>query len=107
MALYFSDESKRERECDYCGGRGEWSISTDGIEICRNCHGTGKLGDPRARPDLSVNRYSDSWHASQFKGKGWYYNCIGLDRIMGPREGPYPTEQAALAAAREAVSEGD
>lgn len=110
--LHYLDESKRPRECDNCMGRGAHPDGGfEGFSVrCRDCHGTGRLGDPDARPDV------ETWRAlvvtSQFPGRwfatiadprsGSFYSAGAKQVSLIPGVG-FATEAAALDAARKAA----
>ena len=129
MTRHYLDPTREPRECKSCVGVGERSyigkrkngVHDGPAEVfrakCHTCHGTGRLGDENAQPDVSVqNRVYDN-------PRGWYYRVripddggiewLGeqpvydrLHRSWTDPAGPFPTPEAALEAAREANRNG-
>jgi hypothetical protein len=123
MSLHYSDESKRPRacdggtapRCDLCGSEmglqtedadgpcHQWACFCNGGHYaeCGACEGTGRLGDPEARPDIEVGQggplgfsrvYADRWHWRGLGAVATHWSAMG-----------YPTEADAVAAARKAL----
>ena len=99
MTIYYLDPADEPRECDRCGGNGEWSVPIDcGVEICPDCNGTGQLPGNTDGPKVritgspAVGGYRWRWAN---RGRGYF------------RSDPYPTEADALVAAREAFHSTD
>lgn len=98
MSLHHLDPEQEERACPEC---------TSGIlcgeqppRVCKPCHGSGRLGNPAAKPDVRI------WWEGSGDTEGFYWTT--RNSILHPRAfsniaqgGPYPTQAAALAAARE------
>ena len=114
MPLYYSDPSREPRECpacercDECSGE-RWPHDrhdahcslADGPQharACSECNGTGRLGDPEARPDIDIRR-------SLYRGEERFWFKVEPRIRSGALmdSGPYPTESAALTAARAAL----
>lgn len=90
MSLHHLDPEQEERACPDC---------TSGIlcgeqppRVCKPCHGTGRLGNPDARPDVEVYELpSGRWVARSLTD-------VSMD--LGKLLGSGPTQAAALTAAR-------
>lgn len=97
MGLHYLNPDDEPRECPARCEQGWHRNDADTCSYaCESCYGTGLLGDPEAKPDVDV-----------FYGKirevdapGWLYDT-GVGFLSNP-QGPFPTEAAALTAAREA-----
>lgn len=102
MRLHYSDPSKQRRECVRCRGEGVETVSPPTRtrlairDTCPHCHGSGRLGDPDAKPDVEVERGRDGRYAA-YRDAGSSINR--RHRLIGV----YHTEAAALAAARTAI----
>lgn len=97
MSLHYLRPEDEPRECSNCGPSTPTAGLAERIEECRiacECHGTGRLGAEGKEPDVRVFVASNGW---------WWYWRNESAAIAGMMGGPYPTESAALAAAREAA----
>lgn len=90
MALHYLDDSQRPRECPCCSG---------GLDLgtldCLDCNGTGRLGDAGAQPDCVTEQ--------AVTGGWWARSNTPEDAPTDWAIGPYSSQEAALAAAREAT----
>ena len=125
MSLHYLDDSKRPKRCVPCKGRGKRrSRKERGARICIYCNGTGRLGDAGAEQVEVVevdcgrcgarpgNSHRNRRCLTDGSLAGWYVRddpSAFVGPLAGRREprvigcmGPYPTETAALEAAREA-----
>ena len=93
MSLYFLDPEREPRECPGCPDC-DSGFQYEGTSTFVACDGTGRLGDPDAKPDVEVRL------EAVIGSRRWFYFVLGSD--VAGWVGPYPTESAALAAAREA-----
>jgi hypothetical protein len=114
MGLFYLDAQREPRECpvkghfhgrapkdsagrEYCS-RCSWEFMEHTNSVCPHdadcmtCHGTGRLGVEGARPDVEISH-------SGVPGDGFMYR---IPTRSGQRFGPFPTESAALEAARAA-----
>ena len=94
MSLYYLDPNDEPRECRGCPAclnlDADPHDARHGICSSEWCHGTGRLGNPEAAKVRIVSNEA-----------GWF--ALGRNGFsMGNQVGPYPTEVAALEAAREA-----
>lgn len=88
MSLHYSDPSREPRECPLAVSGPNGAPFHPRLCMCR---GTGRLGDPEARPDVAIYREGDVFAAYTTGASG----AIATG----------PTEAAALEAARKALRE--
>lgn len=109
MSLHYLDPDRELRECPKCSKLR--NISTMSFaerrryqavaDQCPGCGGTGRLGMEGAEPDVNVF----TWGGTLDADRGWYYAqwpplSDPTGETISPTFGPFPTEAAALAAAR-------
>ena len=102
MPLHYIDPNDEPRECPGVGRYDcvEGSVLF-GDETCPNCHGTGRLGNPQAEPEIRTREFRTGDPMNRHLN-GWYWAPPG-DKYAAYEHGPYPTEAACLQAAREAL----
>lgn len=97
MALHYLDPEREPRECHRCNGAGNTSTG-HGAMLCGRCNGTGRLGDPEAR------RVEVAPHPCGLPRFVWR-RFDPIAKYQQPWEPDnYPTEAAALEAARIAAA---
>lgn len=94
MALHYLDPEQEPRACPECNGEGEACFEQPLIGErwiqCNRCSGSGRLGNPDAKRVETIR-------ITGGEGRYWQWRAIG-DAITDGTH--YPTEAAALAAAR-------
>jgi hypothetical protein len=111
MALYYLDPESEPRECQYCCDP-IWKMPRheyNSLDCPNSCGGSGRLGVAGAFEDVNVFRWGGTGDALQ--GHYWapwppVESPITGETVAahGPY-GPFPTEAAALTAARKAYRE--
>ncbi len=99
MSLHFSDESKAERECLPCKGKGRRRPRKErGARICTDCNGSGRIGVEGAVADFHTYRIQSGW---------CWGRLVSNKRRWGGSmlNGPFDTEDDAISAARAALTE--
>lgn len=99
MAFHFLDPDREPRACENCTEGAD--LSAGYYERCVACRGTGRLGVEGAEPDVEIieEPESDLTSADQ-----WYYTINPQARPISKSGGPFPTESAALEAARNTLN---
>ena len=96
MSLHFANPADEPRDCFLCDGSGESGRSGNRIIGCSPCKSTGRLGNPDAKPDISV--------FFSARNNGWCWRRTRDDQGIFAH-GPFDTEAKALAAARKAMGQ--
>jgi hypothetical protein len=96
MSLHYLNPDDEPRECHRCVGEGTpYPSHPEGSQIeCSTCHGTGQLGNPDA-PKVEIMGWDDYPNTGHHDPVTFGYRFETMEWI-----GNFPTEAAALAAAR-------
>ena len=111
MSHHYINPSDEYRDCESCDGSGYATGCTETDRLrgdlwaCLLCDGTGKLGDPDAKPEIEVWEYF-----MEGKSIGYFWNEHGTDEMCGKPNGinsmsAFVSEAEALEAARKALTQ--
>ncbi len=99
MSLHYLNPDDEPRECPGCDGWGRVETNSSfgarrydphsKMRDCNDCNGTGRLGVEGALPDVEIAEQRGEWK--------W---ALVADGDLCTWFGPFPTETAALEAAR-------
>lgn len=106
MGLFYLNPDDEPRECPAFAFSRSIPHPTD---CPTGCNGTGRLGGGKG-PEIKTLELDDSWAPvirvpkaqRSYRGPGWYARGCEYSALEGMNLGPFPTESAALEAARAA-----